>query len=55
MTRTQKILLVVGTLGVAFGGFVLTKYLTRNTKKYEFYSVTISTEETPVLSSADVE
>jgi hypothetical protein len=29
MNKTQKILLGVGILGVAFGGFALTMYLTR--------------------------
>jgi hypothetical protein len=55
MTRTQKILLVVGILGVAIGGFVLTKYLTRNTKKYKFYNITVNEKEEPILSSEDVE
>ncbi len=33
MTRTKKIFLVVGLIGVAVGGFVLTKWLTRNVKR----------------------
>jgi hypothetical protein len=55
MTKAQKILLVVGIVGVAFGGFVLTRYLTRNTKKYKYYNVTISKSDEPILSSEDVE
>lgn len=55
MTKGKKILLIVGVLGVAIGGFAIAKYLTRNTRKYEFYTVTVSTDETPALSSADVE
>ena len=55
MTRGQKILLGVGVLGVAIGGFVLAKFLTRNTRKYQFYSITLSTDSTPAMSSEDVE
>jgi hypothetical protein len=55
MTKAKKILLVVGIIGVAIGGFALTKYLTRNVKKYKFYKITIKEEEEPILSSEDVE
>jgi|LakMenEpi03Aug12_release.lakeMendotaPanAssembly.Ray.scaffolds.fasta_scaffold4539326_2 hypothetical protein len=55
MSKAQKILLVVGIIGVALGGFVLTKYLTRNTKKYKYYNVTVNKSEEPILSSEDVE
>ena len=55
MTKTKKILLIVGVLGVAIGGFAIAMYLTRNVKKYEFYTITVSTDTTPALSSADVE
>jgi hypothetical protein len=47
MTKTQKILLVVGILGVAVGGFVLTKYLTRNVRKIRGGTVTLQTFDTP--------
>ena len=47
MTRGQKILLVVGVLGVAFGGFVLTKYLTRNVRRILGGTVTLKTFDTP--------
>jgi hypothetical protein len=33
MTRVKQILLVVGLVGVAVGGFALTKFLTRNVKR----------------------
>ena len=33
MNKTKKIFLIVGLVGVAVGGFVLTKWLTRNVKK----------------------
>lgn len=55
MTKAQKILLVVGIIGVGIGGFALTKYLTRNTKKYKYYNVTVNQSEEPILSSEDVE
>ena len=55
MTKGQKILLVVGIIGVVIGGFTLAKYLTRNTKKYKHYNVTIKQSEEPILSSEDVE
>jgi hypothetical protein len=55
MTKAKKILIVVGILGVAIGGFALAKYLTRNTKKYKYYNVTISNSDEPILSSEDVE
>jgi hypothetical protein len=55
MNKKQKILLIVGVLGLAFGGFVLTKYLTRNVHKYKFYKITVVEEDEPALSSEDVE
>lgn len=55
MSKAQKILLVVGVLGVAIGGFVLAKYLTRNVRKYKFYNITVKEEDKPALSSEDVE
>ncbi len=55
MTKAQKILIVVGVLGVVIGGFVLAKYLTRNTKKYKYYDITVSKSDEPILSSEDVE
>lgn len=33
MKRTKKILIVIGLIGVAIGGFALTKWLTRNVKR----------------------
>jgi hypothetical protein len=55
MTKAKKILLIVGILGVAIGGFALAKYLTRNVKKYKFYNITVNEKEEPILSSEDVE
>jgi len=55
MTKGKKILIVIGVLGVAIGGFILTKYLTRNTTNYKYYKVQIKDTEEPILSSEDVE
>lgn len=49
MTRGEKILLVVGVLGVAFGGFFLTKYLTRNTIRQKFVTAHYVEYETPPI------
>jgi len=49
MTKGQKILLVVGILGVAVGGFVLAKYLTRNVRKIRGGTVTLQTFDTPPI------
>jgi len=55
MTKAKKILLIVGIIGVAIGGFALTKYLTRNVKRYKFYNITVNEKEEPIMSSEDVE
>jgi hypothetical protein len=47
MTKAQKILLVVGIIGIGIGGFALTKYLTRNVRKIRGGTVTLQTYETP--------
>jgi hypothetical protein len=47
MTKAQKILLVVGIVGVALGGFVLTKYLTRNVRKIRGGTITLQTYDAP--------
>jgi hypothetical protein len=47
MTKAQKILLVVGIIGVGIGGFVLAKYLTRNVRKIRGGTVTLQTYDTP--------
>jgi hypothetical protein len=47
MTRGQKILLVVGFIGVAIGGFALAKYLTRNTIKIVGGTIELQTYSTP--------
>jgi hypothetical protein len=33
VSKAKKIFLIVGLVGVAIGGFALTKWLTRNTKR----------------------
>jgi hypothetical protein len=55
MTKGQKILIVVGVIGLLVGGFALAKYLTRNTRNYKYYKVVIDDSEEPILSSEDVE
>jgi hypothetical protein len=47
MSKAQKILLVVGIVGVAIGGFVLAKYLTRNVRKIRGGTVTLQTFDAP--------
>ena len=47
MPKAQKILIVVGVVGVAIGGFFLAKYLTRNVRKIRGGSVIIQTYDTP--------
>jgi hypothetical protein len=39
MDRSKKILLVVGLLSFAVGGFILVKYLTRNVVRYKYITV----------------
>ena len=47
MDRSKKIFLGIGILGVAVGGFVLTKYLTRNVRKIRGGTVTLQTFDEP--------
>lgn len=47
MTRTQKILLLVGIIGLAIGGFALTKYLTRNVVRVKGGTITLQEYDTP--------
>jgi hypothetical protein len=48
MTKAKKILLAVGIIGVAIGGFALAKYLTRNVRKIRGGTVILQEYETPV-------
>jgi hypothetical protein len=45
--RSKKIFLIIGIVGVAVGGFVLTKYLTRNVRRIRGGSVTLQTFDAP--------
>ena len=47
MDRSKKIFLIIGIVGVAVGGFVLTKYLTRNVRRIRGGSVTLQTFDAP--------
>ena len=39
MKDKKKIVLIVSTIALAIGGYILTKYLTRNTVKYKYITV----------------
>ena len=47
MSKAKKIFLIVGLVGVAIGGFALTKWLTRNTKRVRGGVIRKQTFETP--------
>lgn len=47
MTKGKKILLIVGVLGVAIGGFAIAKYLTRNVRRIRGGVVKFQTYDTP--------
>ena len=47
MSRLKKILLIVGVVSVAIGGFALTKYLTRNVRKIRGGTVILKSYDTP--------
>jgi hypothetical protein len=44
---SKKIFLGIGIIGVAVGGFLLTKFLTRNTIKLKYSTVKIQQFDTP--------
>jgi hypothetical protein len=51
MNRAKKIYLIVGIIGVAIGGFVLTKWLTRNVKRVKGFIIVKQTfDEKPTYS-----
>jgi hypothetical protein len=47
MNKTNKILLGLGIISVAIGGFALTKYLTRNVVRDRGWTVTFVKYDTP--------
>ena len=47
MSTGKKILLIVGIISVGIGGFILTKYLTRNVVKIRCGSIKLQTYSTP--------
>lgn len=47
MTTKKKILLIVGVVSVAIGGFALTMYLTRNVKRVRGGVIRLETYDTP--------
>jgi hypothetical protein len=51
MNKAKKIFLIVGLVGVVIGGFVLTKWLTRNVKKVKGFIIVKETfDEEPTYS-----
>jgi hypothetical protein len=47
MNRAKKIYLIAGIIGVAIGGFVLTKWLTRNVKRVKGGVIRTQTFDVP--------
>lgn len=47
MTKAKKILLIVGIVGVAIGGFAITMYLTRNVRRVRGGVIRLQTYDTP--------
>jgi hypothetical protein len=47
--RRKKIFLIIGLIGVAVGGFVLTKFLTRNVRRIRGGTVTLQKFDTPPI------
>lgn len=55
MERRIKIVGIIALVGVAVGGFALTKYLTRNVKKYKYNTIILSKEDYASQSSENIE
>jgi hypothetical protein len=51
----KKLILGIGFIALAIGGFALTKYLTRNTKRYKYNTIILPKEDIKPMSSEDVE
>ena len=51
MDRKKKIFLAIGLVGVAVGGFVLAKYLTRNVRKIRGGTITLQTFDEPPVDT----
>jgi hypothetical protein len=47
--RKKKIFLAIGVVGMAVGGFVIAKFLTRNVRKIRGGTVTLQTFDTPPI------
>jgi len=47
MDKNKKVFIIIGLIGVAIGGFVLTKYLTRNTIHQKFVTAHYVEYDTP--------
>ena len=51
----NKILFIVGLVGVAVGGFALTKFLTRNTRRYKYLKVDLVEYKEEPMASENIE
>jgi pyrimidine operon attenuation protein/uracil phosphoribosyltransferase len=49
--KRKKLFLAIGFVGVAVGGFVLAKFLTRNVRKIRGGTVTLQTFDTPPVDT----
>ena len=47
MDKKKKVLVVIGLIGVAVGGFALAKYLTRNTVHLKYATIKLQQFSTP--------
>ena len=47
MDAKKKVLIIIGLVAVAVGGFVLTKYLTRNTVHLKYTTIKLQQFSTP--------
>jgi hypothetical protein len=54
VNTSKKIFLGIGVVGVAVGGFLIAKYLTRNTRNYDYLKETLVNYDTPPISSEDL-
>ena len=55
MTVKKKIYLAIGLLGLTIGGYALTKYLTRNVRRYKYVKLILTETKEPILDSEGVE
>jgi len=49
MTKSQKFLLILGTVGLLIGGFAIAKFLTRNVRNIRGGTVKLQTYDVPPI------